>query len=62
VIVKVGLAEWSAATGPRSTVKPPDSRGISGFLVAIFSVVTQFDVCPVSGYNCPTEFLGRTGS
>ena len=28
-------------------------------LVAIFSVVTQFDVCPVAGYNCRMQFFGH---
>ena len=30
--------------------------------MAIFSAVTQFDVCPVGWYNCRMEFLGRTGA
>lgn len=45
----------------RLTVKQPDSRGIPGFFEAIFSVVTQFEVCPVGCYNCRMELLGRTG-
>ncbi len=28
--------------------------------VAIFSAVTQFDVCPAGWYNCRLGFLGRT--
>jgi hypothetical protein len=57
VIVKLGLSGWFAATGLRATVKQSDSRGIPGPLVGIFSVVTQFDVCPIRGYNCRMEFL-----
>jgi hypothetical protein len=45
----------------KQSVKRPDSRGIPGVFVAILSVVTQFDARPVRGYNCGTEFLGRTG-
>ena len=45
--------------GPRVMVEQPDSRGISGFFVAILSVVTQFDVCPVGWYNCRMEFFGK---
>jgi hypothetical protein len=36
-----------AATGLRVMVTPPDSRGIPGFFLAIFSVVTQFDLRPL---------------
>lgn len=46
----------------RVTVKQPDSREISGFFVAIFSAVTQFDVCPVGWCNCRMEFMRRTGA
>ena len=60
VIVNIGLPGWFAAAGLRLTVKQPNSRGIPGFFLAIFSVVTQFDVCPVGWYNCRMEFLGRT--
>jgi len=61
VIVNIGLPGWFAATGLRVMVKQPDSRGIPCFFVAIFSVITQFDVCPVGWYNRRMEFLGRTG-
>jgi hypothetical protein len=33
---------------------------IPGFFAAIFSVVPQFDLCPVDWYNRQMEFLGRT--
>ena len=59
MIGNVGLPGWFAATGLRVTVKEPDSRGIPGFFVAIFSVVTQFDACPVGWYNCRMEFFGK---
>ena len=59
MIVEIGLPRWFAATGPRAPVKHPDSRGVGGFFVAILSVVTQFDACPVGGYNCRTEFFGK---
>ena len=29
------------------------------FFSAIFSVVTQFDVCAVGWYNCRMEFFGK---
>jgi len=32
-------------------VNHPDSLGIPGFFVVVFSVVTQFDVRPVGWYN-----------
>jgi len=38
------LALQFVDTGVRGMAKQPDSRGISGFFVAIFSAVTQFDV------------------
>jgi hypothetical protein len=56
----IGLPGRFSATGLHVTVKQPGSRGMQGFFVAIFSVVTQFDVCPVGWYNCRMEFLGRT--
>ena len=62
VILNIGLPSWFAATGLRVTAKQPDSRGIPGFSVAFFSILTQFDVCPVGWYNCWMEFLGRTAS
>jgi len=37
-------------------VEQPDSRGIPGFFLAIFSAVTQFDVCPVGWYNSARSF------
>ena len=40
-------------------MKRPDLIGIICFFLAIFSVVTQIDVCPVSQYNCRMEFLGK---
>ena len=55
-----GLPGWFVASGLRVTVKQPDSRGMPGFFAAIFSVVTQLDVCPVGPQNLRTEFLGRT--
>jgi len=60
VIVDIGLSGSFVATGLRVMVKQPDSRGIPGFFLAIFSAVTQFEVCPVGWYNCRMEFLGRT--
>ena len=53
---------------PRETEPPSQGEvisirqigGMQGFFVAIFSVVTQFDVCPVGCYNFRMEFLGRT--
>jgi len=61
VIAKIGLPGRFAATGLRATVQQPDSGGIPGFFVAIFSVVTQLDVCPVGRYNCRMKFLETTG-
>ena len=61
MIAKIGLPGRFAATGLRATVQQPDSGGIPGFFVAIFSVVTQLDVCPVGRNNSRMEFLGRTG-
>jgi hypothetical protein len=60
VIVNIGLPGRFSATDLHVTVKQPGLRGMPGFFVAIFSVVTQFDVCPVGRYNCRMEFLGRT--
>jgi hypothetical protein len=60
-MVNIGLPGWFTATSLRTTVKPRDSRGIPGLFVAMFSVVTQFEVSSVGGYNCPMEFLGTTG-
>ncbi len=37
-----------------------DPRGIPGFFVAIFSVVTWIYACPIGWYNRRMEFLGRT--
>ena len=61
VIEDIGLQGWFSATGLHVTVKQPGSRGIPGFFVAIFPVVTRFDVCPVGWYNRRMELLGRTG-
>ncbi len=61
MIASIGLRDWFVASGLRVTVKQPDSRGIPDFFVAIFSVVTQFGVCPVGPQNLRMEFLGRTG-
>jgi hypothetical protein len=60
--VNVGLPGWFVAIGLRVMVKQPGSRGILCFFVAIFSVATQLDVCPIDWYNCRMEFLGRTTS
>jgi len=60
VIANIGLPGWFAATGLRVTLKQPHSRVIPGFFVPIFSVVTQFEVCPVGWYHCRMEFLGKT--
>ena len=59
MIVNIRLPGWFTATGLCVTVKQPDSRGTPGFFVAIFSVVAQFEVCPVGWYNCRMEFLER---
>ncbi len=60
MIVKVGLPDWFVASGLRVTASQPDSCGMPGFFVAIFSVVTQLDVCPVGPQNLRMDFLGRT--
>ena len=39
----------------------PDCCGWTCFFGAILSVVTQFDLCPMGGYNGQTELLRRTG-
>jgi hypothetical protein len=39
MIVDIGLSGKFVATGPRVRVKQPDSRGIPGFFLAIFSPV-----------------------
>ncbi len=59
--MNVGLPGWFVASGLRVTVKQPDSRGMPGFFAAIFSVVTQFAMCPVGWKNYRMGFLGRTG-
>ena len=59
MIVDIGLSGSFVATGLRVMLKQPDSRGIPGFFLAIFSAVTQFDVCPIGWYNCRMEFLRR---
>jgi hypothetical protein len=46
-------------TGLRATVKPHDSCGMRPSL-GHFPVVTQFDVCPIGGYNCRIKFVART--
>jgi hypothetical protein len=56
------LPGWFVATGLGVTVKQPDSRGIPGSFATIFSVVTQFSVCPVGPQNRRMEFLGGTGA
>ena len=56
MIVDIGLSGRFVATGLRVMVKQPVSRGIPGFFLAIFSAVTQLDVCPVGWYNCRVEF------
>ena len=61
-IVDIGLSDRFVPTGLRVMVKQPDSREIPGFFLAIFSAVTQFDVCPVGWYNRRIEFLGKTGA
>ena len=60
VIVNICLPGRFSATGLHVTVKRPRSCGILGLFVEVFSVVTQFDVCPVGWYNCRTEFLRGT--
>jgi hypothetical protein len=60
VIVDIGLPGWFVATGLGVMVEQPDSQGILCSFVAIFSLATQFDVCPVGWYNRRMEFLGRT--
>jgi hypothetical protein len=44
----------------------PESEGyvrpVPGFFAAIFSVVTQFDVCPVGWYNRGMELFKRQGN
>ena len=45
--------------GLRVMVRQPDVRWIPAFFPALFSPVTQFDVCLVGWYNCRMEFLGR---
>ena len=47
--VNISLPGWFAAAGLHAMVKQPDSSGILCFLVAIVSVIAQFDVYPVSG-------------
>ena len=37
-------------------------RPVPGFFAAIFSVVTQFDVCPVGWYNRAMELFRRQGN
>ena len=60
MIVNVGLPGWFVASGLRVTVKQRDSRGIPDSFETIFSVVTQFGVCPVGPQNRRMEFLGGT--
>ena len=60
VTMNVGLPGWFVASGLRVTVKQRDSRGMPGFFATIFSVVTQFGVCPVGPQNLRMDFLGRT--
>ena len=45
MIVNIGLSGRFMATGLRVRTKQPDSRGMPGFFLAIFSPVTQFDLC-----------------
>lgn len=48
MIVDNGLRGWFAATGLRLVVKQLNLRRILCFFVPIVSVVTEFDVRPVS--------------
>ena len=60
MIVNIGLPGWFVAIGLGVMVEQPDPREILCFVVAIFSLTTKFDVCPVGWYNRQMEFLGRT--
>ena len=62
VIVNIGLSGWFVATGLRLMMKPRDSRGILSSSWLLPSVVAQFDVYPLDGYNRRMEFLRRTGA
>ena len=61
MIGNVGLPGWFVATGLRVSLKQPNSRGIPGSFVAIFSDVNRLDVCPVGYYNRRMTFLRGTG-
>ena len=59
MIVNIGLPGWFVATGLGVMVEQPDPRGILCFFVAIFSLATQFDVCPVRLVQSPDGVFGK---
>jgi len=61
VIGNVGLPGWFVATRLRVILKQPNSRGMPGSFLAIFSAVHRLDVCPVGNYNRRMRFLRGTG-
>jgi len=60
VIGNVGLPGWFVATRLRVMLKQPNSRGMPGSFVTIFSAVNRLDVCPVGYYNRRMTFLRGT--
>ena len=51
MIVGIGLFGRFVATGLHVRTKQPDSRGMPGFFLDMFSAVIQFDVYPVGWDN-----------
>ncbi len=60
MIVGIGLSGRLVATGLGIMVEQPDPGGILGPFVAIFSLATQFEMCPFGWYNRRMELSGGT--